>query len=130
MLFYIFAIAQTKKVYISKQGGKSQFFYAGKMAYSDYRLVLNDLPLEDSLVCLGAGIEKPVFDKKMLPNISEEKAAYFNLVNTAIKKVDKHIKKTKTTEGDVSLFIKNQKVIVKYKNADFKGNSDMHIELY
>lgn len=121
------AEAQNKKIYVSKQGGKPKLLYAFKLGYNKSQYT-NMSDKCDTLICQGSGFERGMVDKNVFPKLKEE-TKYFDSFNFAIRKTEKHIKKNKTKDGDLTIEYKGQNISIKYKNADKKGNADIEIEV-
>jgi hypothetical protein len=120
--------AQNKKIYVSKQGGKPQTLRFFKMGYySAY--YSNSSSQCDTLICRGSGLELCVVDKYVFGSKNMDVTKYYDRFNAAIRKTEKHIKKTKTKEGIFTYGNGAQQVNIKYFNADKKGNADIEIEL-
>lgn len=119
--------AQNKKIYVSKQGGKPKLLYGFRMGYNS-TFYTNNCNKYDTLICQGSGYERAFVDKKVFADATNS-ARYFTAFNSAIRKTEKHIRKTGTKEGELTFGLKGQNVAVKYKNADAKGNADIEIEV-
>lgn len=123
-----FADAQNKKIYVSKQGGKPKLLCGFKMGYNS-AFYTNNSDKCDTLICKGSGYERCFVDKNVFGDKHAEEAKYYSTFNSAIRKTEKHIKKSKTKDGSLTLALNGQNISIKYKNADKKGNADMEIEV-
>lgn len=123
-----FADAQNKKIYVSKQGGRPKLLYGFKMGYNKTHFT-NNSDKCDTLICRGSGFERCFVDKNVFPPDASDQTKHYDAFNFAIRKTEKHIKKSKSKDGILTVAHNGQNISIKYKNADKKGNADMEIEL-
>lgn len=83
----------------------------------------------DTLICRGSGFERCYLDKKVFPPQDRAETKYYKAFNFAIRKAEKHIRKNKKEEGDLSLSRNGENISIKFKNADKTGNADIIIEV-
>ena len=119
--------AQNSKLHVSRQGGEKSFFPFGKTTYSYYHFKPNS-ELGDTLICSGSGYEACKIDKNIIKQ-NHDKAESYKIFNKTIKATEKHIKKYKQPSGELTLKIKNKKVIVNFYNANKEGEADLDIQI-
>jgi hypothetical protein len=119
--------AQNNKIYVSKHGGTKKLLTFGKTGYNHYRFT-NNSKLCDTLICSGSGNEKCTIDRGII-ELSEENAVNYKLYNAAMKSVTKHCRKSKKSEGGFNFYEGDKTLVIKYKNADRKGNADIEISV-
>jgi hypothetical protein len=120
-----FAEAQSKKLYVSRQGGEKNLMKLGKIGYNYYRFTNRSINC-DSLICKGAGFEICKIDKDLV-NLSKKEGNYYAIYNKAIRAAEKYSRKNKMSAGQFNLVIDNKSLTIKYSNADLKGNGDYEI---
>lgn len=109
--------AQSRKMYVSKQGGKKRLLLFGKMGYNNYYYRGAHASC-DTLVCSGTGFETARISKDMF--IVKSDAAYVDIYNKVICHTNRVIRKSKSSEGSFTCEIDHYKASVKYSNADYK----------
>lgn len=122
-----FAMAQSTKMYVSRQGGTKKFFTFGQMGYNSYRFDNSDAAC-DTLICRGSGFEKGTIDRHIIDLTSNEETNY-TLFNKALRATEKQIRRTKSNEGQFHMEQNNKMIRVTYSNADSKGNMDVLMEV-
>jgi hypothetical protein len=120
------SLAQSKKLYVSRHGGAKKFLTLWKISYNNYHFSSSDKC--DSLICSGPGFERCKIDKDII-RLTKEEGKYYPSFNKAIRITERHIKRTKSESGQMIVRIDDQKISIKYYNADRKGNSDIEIEV-
>jgi hypothetical protein len=120
------SFGQSKKLYVSKQGGTKKLLTLWKISYNNYHFASSDAC--DSLICSGSGFERCKVDQDII-RLAKEEGKYYPSFNKAIRFTEKLIRKTKSESGQMTLVIDDRKMSIKYYNADRKGNSDMEIEI-
>lgn len=121
------AEAQNEKIYVSKQGGKPKLLYGFKMGYNN-SVFTNSSNKCDTLICTGSGFERCFVDKKIFGKVTNE-TKYYDTFNYAIRATEKHIKRSKSKQGYITMAHNGQNISIKYTNTDSKGNADMEIEI-
>lgn len=122
-----YAAAQNKKFYVSRHGGAKKIVLFGKIGYNSYHFSSNQSDC-DTLLCNGTGYEKCKIDKDII-KLSKEDGKYYELYNKAIRATEKHSRKSKKDAGQFNLVVDQKTLLIKYSNADKKGNADIKIEV-
>ncbi len=117
--------AQNNKIYVSKHGGTKKLLTFGKTGYNYYHFSNNSKQC-DTLICSGSGYEKCKIDSDII-KLTEENAVNYKLYNAAMKSVTKHCRKSKKGEGGFNFYQGDKTLVIRYKNADRKGNADIEI---
>ena len=117
--------AQTTKIYVSRHGGKSNLV-SNDFRYNYTKYSYN--PGCDTLIGKGSGYEIcqiPIGSYK----INEGTQVAYPIFNKAINASAKRIKRSNKKSGEFVFKYQNQKVIVKFYNADETGEADLLIVL-
>jgi hypothetical protein len=123
--FSLMVVAQNSKTYVSMHGGKRKLATLGQFGYNNYRFL--HLGPCDTLICFDPGYEKCKIPTSKY-GLSKQGDYSASLMNKAIRKSRKYIRKNKIKSGEFYLTIQTKKFSVKYNNADKTGEADLFIE--
>ena len=117
--------ANNIKVYVKKSGGERKALLFGRAGYETYHYYnCND---SINLVCTKNGLHKCKIDKIGVEEKSEIKLN--RIINKAIRKSERKVRRSKSSEGLIYFKIRNYNIEIKYKDADKYGNGEFEIIL-
>lgn len=98
------------------------------MGYNYYYYSTSSANKCDTLICSGSGYEICKIKKHFILR-SKDGGKYYKTYNKAFRKTEKYIQKMNKESGQLTLTINNQRLSVKFHNADKIGQADLEIEI-
>ncbi len=122
------AFSQNKNIYIKTEGGTKKILTLGRYGYNRYYFTNNPINNCDTLICTGSGLYQCKISRRILKTKSSS-SKYFSIYNSVINTTFDKIRKTGNSDGQFNLILKNEHILVKYYNANKRGNAEIKIEI-